>query len=273
MNKPIDIFICAYLRPMFTEQTIVYLKERTKTPYRLFLINNGGNDEIAKVYKDDIFMTINLSKNAGVHAAWNIALSLAESDYFITTDNDIYVPDLSKHVFAMVPNEGNIPSIKAMEVGEGSKDWLERLIDLMDQRPDFGAISLSPHVLIGDAPMDVNDPEDVRQVSWCGAVMRIMRKSVVAKTGGWNSEGEPLIQANRGHEERTICGKLNQLGYKSGRCTRLRAYHPFGKAVGGNWGYPEEITPEMQGHNPELKDYVQQFDNMEAYDEKTWLPK
>ena len=38
MNKPLDIFICAYLRPMFTEQTLIYLKERTKYPYRLFLI-------------------------------------------------------------------------------------------------------------------------------------------------------------------------------------------------------------------------------------------
>lgn len=247
MDKPIDIFICSYLRPMFTEQTLTYLKERTKHPYRLFLINNGGNEDIAKAYQDDIFMTINLSKNAGVHAAWNIALALAESEYFITSDNDIYVPDLT----------------------DTPLDWLGRLKQFMDQRPDFGAISLAPHVLIGDAPMDSNDPEDVKEVPWCGGVMRIMRKEAVKKTGGWNVEGESLIQANRGHEERTICAKLKELGYKSGRCTRLRAYHPFGT----NWGYPEEFTPQQQGHNPELVDYVRQFDNMEAYDEKTWLPK
>lgn len=249
--KPIDIFICSYMRPMFTEQTIIYLKERTKFPYRLFLINNGGNDDIAKVYKDDIFMTINLSKNAGVTAAWQIALSLAESEYFITTDNDIYVPDL-----------------KDLE-----SDWLTELITLMDQRPDYAAISLSPHVLIGDAPMDPIDPEDVKEVSWCGAVMRIMRRNLVKKVNGWADDDLPLIRGDRGHEERLVCGRLREAGYKAGRCTRLRAYHPFGKTTGGNWGYPEEITPEMQGHNPELKDYVQQFDNMENYDERTWLPK
>jgi len=65
---------------MFTEQTLIYLKERTKYPYRLFLINQGGNDDIAKVYDKEIFMNIKLEPNAGVTAAWQIALSLAESD-------------------------------------------------------------------------------------------------------------------------------------------------------------------------------------------------
>ena len=214
--KPIDLFICAYLRPMFTEQTLIYLKERTKYPYRLFLINNGGNDEIAKVYKDDIFMTINMSQNAGVTAAWQIALSLAESEYFITSDNDIYVPDSSN----------NLPSTLV------SNDWLGRLIRFMDQRPDFGAISLHPHTLIGDAPFDPNDPEDVKEVSWCGAVMRIMRRDAVKKVNGWADDVDALIRGDRGHEERLVCSRLKEGGYKTGRTTRLRAYHPFGD----NWG-------------------------------------
>ena len=245
---PIDIFICCYLRPMFTEQTLIYLKERTKYPYRLFLINNGGNDDIAKVYKDDIFMTINMSKNAGVTAAWQMALSLAESEYFITSDNDIYVPD-TKGIYGL--------------------DWLATLIRFMDERPDFGAISLHPHTLIGDASFDPNDPEEVKEVPWCGAVMRIMRKDAVRKVNGWADDTDPLIRGDRGHEERLVCSRLQAGGYVTGRTTRLRAYHPFGT----NWGYPKEITPEEQGHNPELVDYVKQFDNMEAYDSRTWLPK
>ena len=253
MNKPLDIFICAYLRPLFTEQTILYLKERTKYPYRLFLINNGGNEDIAKVYSKEIFMTINMSKNAGVTAAWQIALSLAESEYFITSDNDIYVPDTRG----------------IGEIGGIEGDWLGKLINLMDERPDFGAISLSPHVLIGDAPMDPNDPEDVKEVAWCGAVMRIMRREAVKKVNGWADDVDPLIRGDRGHEERLVCGRLKEAGYKSGRCTRLRAYHPFTK----NWGYDLSFTPEQQGHNPELAEYVTQFDNMDSYDPKTWLPK
>lgn len=243
--KPIDIFICAYLRPMFTEQTLIYLKERTKYPYRLFLINNGGNEDIAKVYKDDIFMTINLSRNAGVTAAWQIALSLAESDYFITSDNDIYVPEY-------------------IDI-----DWLDLLVKFMNERLDYGAISLHPHTLIGDVPFDPKDPEDVKEVPWAGAVMRIMRRNAVKKVNGWADDEDPLIRGDRGHEERLVCGRLKVAGYKSGRCTRLRAYHPFGT----NWGYPASISPEEQGHNPELAEYVTQFDRMEAYNNRTWLPK
>lgn len=253
--KPIDIFICAYLRPMFTEQTLIYLIERTKYPYRLFLINNGGNDDIAKVYQKEIFMTINMSQNAGVTAAWQIALSLAESEFFITSDNDIYVPDV------MSPDDWERDLF-------GKFDWLGHLVKFMLQDSKWGAISLSPHVLIGDIPMDPNDPEDVKEVPWCGAVMRIMRRDAVWKVGGWKDE-DPLIRGNRGHEERTVCGRLKEAGYKVGRCPTLRAYHPFGK----NWGYPQEFTPEMQGHNPELDEYVQQFDQMESYNSKTWLPK
>jgi len=245
----IDIFICAYLRPMFTEQTLTYLFERTKAPYRLFLINNGGNDDIAKAYEKEIYMTINLTRNIGVTAAWQIALSLAESEYFITSDNDIYVPDLEP-------------------------DWLTQMVKFMDERPDYGAISLHPHVVIGDESLNPNDSDDVKDVAMCGAVMRIMRRQAVWDAGGWKDEGDALlIRGDRGKEERVICSRLKSNGWKTGRTTRPRAYHPFGKEQGGNWGYPKEITPEMQGHRREMDEYVQQFDNMESYDPKTWLPK
>ncbi len=240
MNK-IDIFITSYLRPGYTLNTINYIKQRTVYPYRLFLIDNGGNSSIA----NSVDHYIQLKDNFGIHAAWNVALALAESDYFITTDNDIYVPQLEP-------------------------DWLTQLVGFLDDRPDYGAISLHPHVFIGAAGIDPEDPEDVKDRNMCGAVMRIMRREAVIKAGGW----ERKIEAGRNHEERTICSRLHDAGYKTGIASRLRAYHPFGKDLGtGNWGYPPEVTPEMQGHNPQLKDYVQAFDNPEAYDNKTWLPK
>jgi len=236
----IDIFICSYLRQQFTRQTIDFLKKRTEYPYRLFLIDNGGNEE----FMGDVNYYIKLEPNMGIHAAWNIALSLAESEYFITSDNDIYVSDLEP-------------------------DWLTQLVKFMDDRPDYGAISLHPHVLIGAVGFDPKDSEDVKEVNMCGAVMRIMRTEVVRKAGGWDH----IISEGRNHEESTICSRLQTAGYKTGRTVRLRAYHPFGKDQGGNWGYPESFTPEMQKHNPALKDYVKSFDNMEAYDPATWLPK
>lgn len=258
--QPIDIFIGSYLRAQYTDKTIEYLLNRTNYPYRLFLIDQGGNQEIYEKYKDKIFLYIKLSQNIGVHAMWNLSLSLAESNYFITTDNDIFAPDLKDRILRK-DNNYKVTSLQP--------DWLSRLVGFMDERPDYGAISLHPHIFIGAAGIDPNDLEDVKERNMCGAVLRILRREAVYKAGGW----ERKIEAGRNHEESTICSRLQTLGYKVGICSRIRAYHPFGKDVGGNWGYPKEFTPEQQKHNPALEQYVQQFDNMDAYDNDTWLPK
>src|SRR3990167_10465990 len=94
MTQPIDIFITAFKRPRMTMETIRYLKERTKYPYRLFMIHNGRNEEAILEYEKDFFLIIDPNYNVGIHQAWNWALATAASDYFITSDNDILVPDL-----------------------------------------------------------------------------------------------------------------------------------------------------------------------------------
>jgi glycosyltransferase involved in cell wall biosynthesis len=238
MNQSVDIFITTYERQHFAKQCIQYIRERTKTPFRLFIIDNGGNEELKN--EEGVFLYIGLSSNVGIHAAWNLALSLAESEFFITCDPDLLCPDLDP-------------------------DWLAQLLDFIRERPDYGAISLHPHVFIGAAGIDPNDPEDVKERNMCGAVFRIMRTEAVRSAGGW----EHKIEAGRNHEERTICSRLQTAGFKVGITSRLRAYHMFGD----NWGYPESFTPEMQKHNPELKEYVKSFDHQDAYDNKTWMPK
>lgn len=232
----VDIFIATYLRQQFTKETLQYLKERTKYPHRLVILDNGGNEE----FKDQVDYYVGFSQNIGIHGLWNTALALATTDYFITTDNDLLVPDLDP-------------------------DWLTQLVGIMNKNPEYGAVSLHPHIFIGAAGIDPSEPSDVVERNMCGAVLRIMRREAVQKSGGWLHQ----IEAGRNHEERTICSQLQTAGYKVGITPRIRAYHNFGT----NWGYPEEFTPEMQKHNPELKDYVKQFDQRTAYDERTWLPK
>lgn len=270
MNK-IDIFITAFQRQELTANTIKYLKERTTYPYRLFLIDQGGNE----VFKDEVDHYIYLHNNFGIHAAWNVALALAESEYFITSDNDIYVPDLREYTDLIQDEQVYAPGAKYIDGGKVTKHldkvggenpcWLERMVEFMDERPDYGAISLSPHIFIGAAGIDPNDPEDVKERNMCGAVMRIMRTEAVRKARGW----EHKIEVGRNHEEKTICSRLQSIGYKVGITSRIRAFHPFP----ANWGYDKDFTPEMQKHNPQLEQYVQSFGNIEAYDDKTWLPK
>lgn len=242
MNK-IDIFITSYQREKLTRETLDYLFARTTTPFRVWLLDQGiTNAAMYTIHRTQWprLMYVGLEQNLGIHAAWNMALALAESEYFITSDNDIFVPDLQP-------------------------DWLQQLVTFMDERQQYGAISLHPHVFIGAAGIDPEDPEDVKERNMCGAVMRIMRRDAVYKAGGW----EHKIEAGRNHEERTICSRLQTAGYKVGITSRIRAFHPFPP----NWGYLQEFTPEMQKHNPELEQYVQSFGNIDNYDPKTWLPK
>lgn len=253
--EPIDIFITTYLREEFARECTRYLFQRTKTPYRLTVIDNGGNEWAEN--NGYVHRYIPLWKsvgNAGIHFAWNVAAALAKSKYFITSDPDLLVPDLA----------GRSP-ITLEKDPIWDRDWLGRMIAYMELRPDYGAISLCPHVFVGAAGIDPKDPEDVLERNMCGAVFRIMRTEMVREVRGWELQIEP----GRNHEERTICSRLQSAGYKTGIATRVRAFHNFGE----NWGYPESFTPEMQKHNPALKDYVKSFDNREAYDPETWLPK
>lgn len=235
--KPIDIFLTAYVRREFTEQTIKYLKERTKYPYRLFLLNNGGND----IEDESIFLRIDMNHNIGIHPSWNLAMAFAESDYFITTDNDILVPDLEP-------------------------DWLSQLVGFMDNMPEYGAISLHPHIFIGAGMIDANSPNDVEERNMCGAVMRIMRRDAVIKAGGW----ERVFRASRNHEEHTICDRFHAIGYKTGICSRIRAFHLFGNENTDPWGYDKNAKPEDHGHR-DIWPHVNVYGNMAEYDQKTWM--
>ena len=261
--KQIDVFIATYQRQELTRNTLKYLKERTTYPYRLFLLDNGGNEE----FKDQVDYYVGFSKNMGIHALWNVALSLAESEYFITSDNDILVPDLGFTSFMTSEQLARQTATEiAIRTSAGERfDWLSRIVGFMDERPDYGAISLHPHIFIGATGIDPQDPEDVKERNMCGAVMRIMRTEAVRKAGGW----EHKIEAGRNHEEKTICSRLQTAGYKVGITSRIRAFHPFPP----NWGYPPEFSPEMQKHNPQLEQEVQRFGNRDAYDPKTFLPK
>src|SRR3989304_5146661 len=135
----VDIIITAYNRFQLTEKCIYYLNERTKSPHRIFVIDNHSEDETEVGLKElenqgKIFHSLRMSKNVGIHEAWNIAIALAwGSEYMVTMDNDIYVPDLSKD------NDFE------------ENCWLERLVNLMDDynNSDFAAIAIQPHAFIG----------------------------------------------------------------------------------------------------------------------------
>ena len=245
---PIDIVMTTYQRRDFTEKTITYLKNRTRYPYRLFVVDNASTDgtkemlhEMSK--KRAIFKWIRFNENVGIHMAWNVGVSMTDSPYFITTDNDILVPDLSPC-------------------------WLEQLLGIMKHNPDYAAIALQPHIFIGAKQVPVDCEEDVLERNMCGAVMRMISREAFNKTKGWVRDYDRL----RNNEERYICSQFMTEGYKVGYAGKLRSFHLFGNEHTDPWGYDKSATPESHGHR-EVWPPVDRYGDINKYNEKTWIKK
>lgn len=218
-----------YNRLEFTKKAITYLKERTKTPYRLIVVDNNSNDgtqEALFALKQNGYIQhlILLQENYGIHMAKNYGLALVRSTpYYIDTDNDI--------LCASYPD---------------GKDWVGRLVELMDKYPKFGAITCRPQVLVGRGGREFEVPEEVVKFNHTGAHLRIMRTEVVRQVGGW----EKNWTANRNHEDSFIAARLHDVGYDVGYAKDVRCWHIFGiNNEDQNWGYGD-IPPEVHGHRP-----------------------
>lgn len=262
-NKPpVDIWMVSYNRKEMTANAINYLFTRTRYPYRLFVVDNNSTDGTASLLKrmekdGRVFLSVRLSRNVGIHMAHNIGLSLVNSEYCVSTDNDIYVPDLQPC-------------------------WLTQLVEIMEDKEyrNFTAVACQPHVFLGRSGVEEKEKK-VEESGHCGAVMRIMRTEVVRKAGGWCRH----FDAKRNHEEKTIASHIRAIGGKVGYATGIKCYHDFGDD--DNWGY-KEVHPHDHGHripggskwaiDPKKKGEIWptpiKFKEQEnLYDKKTWERK
>ena len=236
----VDIVIATWQRLDFTKACINHIVERTRTPYRIIVVDNGSTDGSQEWLSNCPHVdTLVLSEaNYGIHWAWNTGLSLVRSKpYFVTTDNDILAPALEP-------------------------DWLSRLVALMDEFPQYGAVACRPQVLVGERGDLFEDADLVVCRPWVGASLRIMRTDVVRMVGGWRREKIP----GRDNEERWIADKLHQVGLSVGYARDIRCWHMFGE----NWGYPADMQPEEHGHRP-VWPLPEHWDKIEC-DPDTWEP-
>lgn len=209
-----------YNRKELTTNAINYLSARTRTPYRLFVVDNASTDGTDKVLEDfkqqgKIFLYVRFNQNVGIHMAHNLGLALVSTPLAVCTDNDIYVPSLEP-------------------------DWLSSLAKLMLDHPEYAAIACQPHAWLGDN-YPKPDPSGVIEKNHVGAHMRMMRTNAIRQVGGW----EYQFNANRDHEEWCIGKKLLDAGYKVGYASDIFVYHDWGND--NNWGY-KDIEPHTHGH-------------------------
>jgi len=138
--------------------------ERTRTPHRFIVVDNGSNDGTVEFLEElkyngiiDVLVIDGVKRS--IAAAFDKGFEYVESDYFITTNDDIMPPDLEP-------------------------DWLRQLIDLIEKYPDHGGIDCRiqeiPFVKWGTDHPDLAYPR--RSL---GGYLRIQKKGDVKKMGGF----------------------------------------------------------------------------------------
>jgi len=234
-NNKIDLVTTTYYRKKLTEKCLEHLWRRTKTPYRLTVVDNGSKDGTVKFLTDkyggEIDNLILLDRNYGLEYARNTALRHIHSEYCVFFDNDLLVPDLEP-------------------------DWLSRQLELMKKYPEYGCIALRPQILIGADNNKFNTDSEVVENNHVGATF-MMFKTEYLKEVGWADEFTNRVADWR------LGDILKEKGLKMGWAKDIYCYHMFGK----NWSYPEGV----KHFHREIWPPVENYDNIKV-DELTLKP-
>lgn len=239
MSK-IDLHLVSWNRPKMTELTIKAIHRNTKRDnFRLVVLDNGSSGDTPEKLQDLadnglIDEYIPLKTNLGLEAARNFMLNnCTQSDYFICVDNDCLPP----------------PKLYVPET-DYLYDWVELLKSLMDKYEDYAAISARTDPMIGTGNIFEEadkSGDDIVDFPHPGGSLRIMNTKLVYQVGGWTREN---VLDGRGAEERLICGKLREFGYKTAFAANIRTLHLYGPPEKtDHWGYPKGWKPEDTGHS------------------------
>ncbi len=118
---PVDIIFLTYNRTAYFRRTLEALRNNTRYPYRIIVVDNNSGQEMRQFLKDNsgLFSHLILNDENYFTTAFQLGIACATSDPYILCDPDILVPRI-----------------------DGSC-WLERLMDLHRRFPEMGMIALN----------------------------------------------------------------------------------------------------------------------------------
>lgn len=235
----IDLVLLTCNRITLLKQVLDGFKNRLKSPYRLIVIDNNSKDgttEYLQGLKDVVLIHNGDGEEKGICEAYTQALKYVESELFITTQDDILIPDLDP-------------------------DVLTQLIELFEKNPEYGAICLrTANMKRGPYPGD----ELIRKINACPGVFRIQRKSDMMKLGGFG--------VARRWEDSMIFLLMRRLGKKCAIASNLWA-KDLGLAP--DRGYPEWYREKVKGNFNRNFEWVARdrpWRNVGEVDPKTHVP-
>lgn len=191
---PIDIIFLTYNRTDYFRRTLEALKNNTRYPYRIIVVDNNSAAEMRQFLKDNaaLFAHLILNDENYFTAAFQRGIACATSDPYILCDPDILVPRMD------------------------GACWLERLLALHRQHPEMGMIALNldpsnkpaklPDVYIGEK-QPYND-----EIMLCnvGTVMQLISRRYF--DGRYQTDWE-------------ACEEIRNNGGKVGFARKIVAYH------------------------------------------------
>lgn len=244
---PVDLHLVSWNRPQMTELVIKTIHRNTKREnFRLTVLDNGSDMPTIEMLKrlqwegliDELLL---IKTNLGLEAARNLLYkNCTKGKFFICIDNDCLPPPMIEHVdYAF---DGQMKAVMF--------DWVERMVALIEDYREFGAISCRTQVMIGTGNIfaEADEAHDkIVEFPHPGGSLRIMNHGYVHFVGGWDRESP-----GRGSEERYICGKLNEAGFRTAFAVEIQCLHLFGlRGDNGTdrWGYDKDMKPEETGHS------------------------
>lgn len=164
----IDIIMTTWNRIDLLKRTVNAFIERTRTPFRLIIIDNGSTDGTVE-YLDSLvgnkyevgkmILVITDGKKRTIAGAFDFAFQFVESKYFITTNDDIIPPDLEP-------------------------DWIQQLLGLIKKYPEFGGIDCYPQY-VPNVTWNTDKSELAYPRKSLGGYLRIQQKEDVKTMGGF----------------------------------------------------------------------------------------
>lgn len=192
--KTIDILLTTCNRLHFTRRSIEALSDRLITPYRLIVIDNQSEDGTLEYLLDleqknsDLYMVIALKEHKTISEAYGIGFRYVNSEYFISMQDDIIIPDLQP-------------------------DVVQQLIELIEKYHGYSAIACRiqhvPNVKWGDG--DLAEPSTA-----LSAYFRISRTSDVKEMGGFGTKPR---------DDKEFINRIRSIGKKGGWANNLWCNH------------------------------------------------
>lgn len=191
----IDIVIGTRDRPKLLKRTIGHIVARTRSRYRLYVIDDASGGTTAAYLtklceKGVVTGMLRRTKRAGISANLRSLLSITRSDPIVFTDDDVLCPDVEP-------------------------DWLARELAVMTQYPRLGVLSLNNPQASRTTRCIERGPE-VTFYQNVGGVFAMIRRSVLETVLVPNGPVKPM---------RYLCLGAIKAGFTVGCLTDIYCQH------------------------------------------------